>query len=89
MKPQWFVDRNHAGKVIGVASRDRKHDTELVAALSDEATATLIASLPELCERVVALQNVLEQCKPLLAGSFNQAERHRFLPIVHKVLSLP
>ena len=47
----WFVDRNHSGKIIGVASPSRKHDLDFVCGFSsptNEADAVLIAAAPEL-----------------------------------------
>ena len=46
----WFVDRNHVGKIMGVASPKTRHYLEFVAECQDEANARLIAAAPELLE---------------------------------------
>ena len=53
----WFVDYDHAGKVIGVASPDREHDLELVASVRDEAAAHLLSAAPDL---LAALENIVD-----------------------------
>jgi len=44
----WFVDYDHGGKVLGVASPDRAHDLDFIAVLNDEPTAYLISACIEM-----------------------------------------
>lgn len=57
---EWFVDRNHAGKCMGVASTLRKHDLDLIAQTSDEKTATRIVGMQK---RIARLEAALTRIK--------------------------
>ena len=55
---EWFIDRNHSGKIIGVASPSRKHDLDFVCGFSsptNEADARLIAAAPDMLEALKGL----------------------------------
>lgn len=76
----WFVDRNHFGKIIGVASDSRRDDLNLVASLSLEADARLIAAAPDLLAfaryvlRGLAYGGI--SAKPILDMSDPEAEEY-------------
>lgn len=53
----WFVDYDHNGNVLGVASPDRTHDLDFIAVLNDEAKARAISASLEMLAALKAISS--------------------------------